>query len=212
MIRILIVEDHTLMRMGLRQVLSQDPHCEVIAEARDGEEALALARALRPELVLMDLGLPVLGGIEATRLLKRELPQVRVLALTSHDEDESVFGALAAGADGYCLKATASVPSRLLAAVASVAEGAAWLDPEVADRVLRDLGRIPQLGADNPLSGREMDVLRLVAEGLTNPEIGRKLYISPGTVRVHVSNIIAKLGVNDRVQAAVRALREGWLQ
>lgn len=211
MTTVLIVEDHTLMRLGLRQVLSQAPGYQVVGEARDGEEALALARSLGPDLVLMDLGLPVVSGIEVTRSLKREFPELRVLALTSHDEDESVFGALAAGADGYCLKATASVASRLLAAVASVRDGAAWLDPEVADRVLRDLGRIAQTTAVNPLSDREMDVLKLVADGLTNPEIGRQLYISAGTVRVHVSNIIAKLGVNDRVQAAVRALREGWL-
>lgn len=212
MTRILIVEDHTLMRMGLRQVFSQAPGWEVVGEAQDGEEALALVRLLRPSLVLMDLGLPVLHGIEATRLIKREFPEVRILALTSHDEDESVFGALAAGADGYCLKATASIPSRLLAAVDAVRDGAAWLDPEVADRVLRDLGRVPQAGVPNPLSDREMEVLILIAEGLTNPEIGQRLYISSGTVRVHVSNIIAKLGVNDRVQAAVRALREGWIQ
>ncbi|BAC88754.1 response regulator [Gloeobacter violaceus] len=212
MTRILIVEDHALMRIGLRQVLSQTPEYEVAGEAADGEQALALARSLQPDLVLMDLGLPVMSGTEVTRILKREYPAMRVLALTSHDEDESVFGALAAGADGYCLKATAGIASRLLAAVASVRDGAAWLDPDIADRVLRDLGRIPQAGADNPLSEREMEVLKLIADGLTNAEIGRRLYIASGTVRVHVSNIIAKLGVNDRVQAAVRALREGWIR
>jgi two-component system, NarL family, response regulator LiaR len=209
---VLIVEDHKLMRIGLRQVLRGAEDLECVGEARDGEEALAIARRLQPNLILMDLGLPVVSGIEVTRTLKQEFPQMRILALTSHEEDESVFGALEAGADGYCLKGTANNPERLLSAIRAVGDGAAWLDPEVAERVLRDLGRISNAGSDNPLSDREMDVLRLVAEGLSNQQIGGELYISPGTVRIHVSNIIAKLGVNDRVQAAVRALREGWIQ
>jgi DNA-binding NarL/FixJ family response regulator len=212
MTTLLIVEDHTLMRLNLRQMLARHTEFSVIGEARDGEEAVALAQQLRPDLVLMDLGLPVLGGIEATRLIKQSLAHTRVLALTSHDEDESVFGALAAGADGYCLKGILRTPERFLAALTAVRDGVAWLDPEVADRVLRDLGRVGSRGTPNPLSEREMEVLKLVADGLSNQEIGQALYISPGTVRVHVSNIIGKLGVNDRVQAAVRALREGWLQ
>ncbi len=212
MISVLIVEDHTLMRLGLRQMISREPDLEVIGEARDGEEALALSRRLKPDLILMDLGLPVVSGIEVTRLLKLEYPHLRVLALTSHDEDESVFGALAAGADGYCLKGSLDTPTRLLAAVRAVSSGATWLDPEVADRVLRDLRRLPATGTPNPLSAREMEVLKLLADGLSNKEIGQALHISGGTVRVHVSNLTTKLGVNDRVQAAVRALREGWIE
>lgn len=210
MTRILIVEDHTLMRMGLRQALVHSPFT-VVGEACDGEEALVLARRLLPDVVLMDLGLPVLSGIEVTRILKQEFPQTRVLALTSHEEDESVFGALAAGADGYCLKATTGTPGRLIAALGAIRDGAAWLDPAVADRVLRDLGRVSSTGVASPLSEREMEVLKHIAEGLSNQEIAEALYISAGTARIHVSNILAKLGVNDRVQAAVRALREGWI-
>jgi len=205
MIRVLIVEDHALMRLSLVQTLSQG--FEVVGEAADGEQALALARSLQPDLVLMDLGLPVLGGIAVTRLLKQEFPSLRVLALTSHDGDESIFGALAAGADGYCLKNT--LGTRLILAVEAVSTGAALLDPEVADRVLRDLKRIT---VANPLTEREQQVLILIADGLSNPEIAQRLFIAVGTVRIHVSNILLKLGVNDRVQAAVRALREGWIR
>jgi DNA-binding NarL/FixJ family response regulator len=202
--RVLIVEDHPLMRLNLQQALAE---FIVVGTAPDGEEALVLARTTDPELILLDLGLPVLSGTEVIRQLKQELPKVRILVLTSHDEDESLFGALAAGADGYCLKGISN--QRLISALQAVREGVAWLDPEVADRVLRDLHRIPS-GA-NPLSERELEVLKLVAEGLSNPEIGQQLYITSGTVRSHVSNILAKLGVNDRVQAAVRAMREGWI-
>ncbi|WP_287130080.1 response regulator transcription factor [Candidatus Cyanaurora vandensis] len=205
MTRILVVEDHALMRLNLVETLS--PVFTVVGEASDGEQAILLTRRLAPDLVLMDLGLPILSGIEATRLLKQEQPQLRVLVLTSHEEDESVFGALSAGADGYCLKGTTG--ERLIQAVQAVLGGATWLDAEVSQRVLRDLNRTP---VPNPLSERERGVLKLIAAGLSNPEIAQQLFIALGTVRIHVSNILAKLEVNDRVQAAVRALREGWIR
>ncbi len=213
MTRVLLVEDHALMLLNLKQILLDVPDFEVVGEATNGEAALQQMRRLIPGLVLMDLGLPVLNGIEVTRIIKHEFPQTRVLILTSHDEDESLFGALAAGADGYCLKGITQNPPSLLAALRAVRDGAAWLAPEVADRVLRDLNRVTTAtGVVNPLSERELEVLKLVADGLSNQEIGQQLYIAAGTVRIHVSNILTKLGVNDRVQAAVKALRAGWLR
>jgi DNA-binding NarL/FixJ family response regulator len=205
-IRILLVDDQALFREGLRTLLSSQPDLEVVGEAGDGEEALREAARLRPDVVLMDLRMPLLDGVAATRRLRAGQPECRVIALTTFDDDEYVFEALRAGAVGYLLK---DVPSRkLFEAVQAAARGESFLQPSVAAKVVAEFAR---LSAPAPaalveaLSERELQVLRLVAAGATNREIAVRLCITPGTVKNHVTSILGKLGVNDRTQAALKA-------
>lgn len=203
-IRILIADDHSVVRQGLRMFLGLDPDLEVVGEAADGEEALRLTREIRPDVVLMDLIMPVMDGIAATKIIRSELPDVEVLALTSVLEDASVVGAVRAGAIGYLLKTTEA--DELRRAIKAAAAGQVQLSPEAAIRLMREV-RAP----DSPeaLTERETEVLRLVAQGMGNKQIARVLHVGEKTVKTHVSNILAKLGVQSRTQAALYAVRIG---
>jgi DNA-binding NarL/FixJ family response regulator len=203
-IRILLVDDHSVVRQGLRMFLALDPELEVIGEARNGVEAVRLARQLQPDVVLMDLLMPEMDGITATTTIRQELPQVEVIALTSVLEDQKVYGAIRAGAIGYLLKDTES--EELRRAIKAAAAGQVQLSPQAAARLMREV-TLP----DNPekLTARETEVLRLLAQGLANKEIARELGIGEKTVKTHVSNILGKLGVLSRTQAALQAVRMG---
>jgi DNA-binding NarL/FixJ family response regulator len=209
-LRLLLVDDQALFREGLRTLLALQTDFEIAGEAANGEEAVALARKLVPDVVLMDLRMPVLGGVEATRRITAEAPAARVIVLTTFDEDEEVFAALRAGAAGYLLKASPS--AKLCEAIRLAARGESLLEPSVAAKVVAEFARIgdreprrsfPPLA--EPLSIRERDVLRLLAEGRSNKEIAGELGIAEGTVKNHMSNVLGKLGVLDRTQAALRA-------
>ena len=209
-LRLLLVDDQALFREGLRTLLALQADFEITGEAANGEEAVALARKLVPDVVLMDLRMPVLGGVEATRRITAEAPAARVIVLTTFEEDEEVFAALRAGAAGYLLKASPS--AKLCEAIRLAARGESLLEPSVAAKVVAEFARIgdreprrsfPPLA--EPLSIRERDVLRLLAEGRSNKEIAGELGIAEGTVKNHMSNVLGKLGVLDRTQAALRA-------
>jgi DNA-binding NarL/FixJ family response regulator len=204
MIRVLITDDHSVVRQGLRMFLSLDPDIQVVGEASDGREALDMARILRPDVVLMDLLMPVMAGIEATQLIRKEMPDVEVVALTSVLEDASVTGAVRAGAIGYLLKDTNV--EELHRAVRGAAEGKVYLASEAAARLMREV-RAPE----NPeaLTDREAEILMLLARGKANKQIASSLYISEKTVKAHVSAILVKLGVQSRTQAALHAIRTG---
>lgn len=215
-IRVLVVEDNELMRQGLRAVLEHCGDFEVVAEAEDGIAAVELAKSLQPDVVVMDIGLPLMNGIEATKLVKKAVPHVHIVMLTSHDNDNEIFAALSAGAAGYCLKDCAS--ERIKTAVTSVSQGAAWIDPRIAHKVLQAFensafrktgaGQVP-LPPSELLSHREREVLKLMVDGSTNKEIGEKLTISVSTVRTHVEHILEKLAVTGRTAAAIKAMKEG---
>lgn len=202
--RILIADDHSVVRQGLRMFLALDPELEVVAEATDGAEALRLAREFQPDVVLMDLLMPEMDGIAATREIRRELPDTEVLALTSVLEDASVVNAVRAGAIGYLLKNTEA--DELCRAIKAAAAGQVQLSPAAAARLMREV-RAPE--SPEALTERETDVLRLIAEGKANKEIAALLSIGEKTVKTHVSSILAKLGVQSRTQAALYAARIG---
>lgn len=203
-VRIMIVDDHSVVRQGLRMFLGLDPDLEVVGEAVDGADAVAKALDLRPDVVLMDLSMPVMDGIAATAEIRRQLPDTEVIALTSVLEDASVVGAVQAGAIGYLLKDTEA--DELRRAIKAAADGQVQLAPAAAARLVREV-RAPE----NPetLTDRETEVLRLVAEGLANKEIARRLVIGEKTVKTHVSRVLMKLGVQSRTQAALHAVRLG---
>ena len=207
-IRILITDDHKVIRQGLRMVLELDPDLEVVGEASNGEEALRMARRLAPDVVLMDLLMPVMGGIEATGEIRRELPDVEVVALTSVLEDASVAGAIRAGAIGYLLKNTEA--DELRQAIRAAAAGQVQLAPEAAARLMREV-RAPASpdALTEPLTERETDVLKLIARGRANKQIARELFVAMSTVKTHVNNLYRKLGVSSRTQAALYAARVG---
>lgn len=203
-IGILIVDDHGVVRQGLRMYLALDPELEVVGEAANGAEALRQARELKPDVVLMDLLMPVMDGIAATEAIRRELPEVEVIALTSVLEDSAVYGAMRAGAIGYLLKDTEA--NELCRAIKAAAAGQVQMSPSVAARLLREV-RPPQ--DPEPLTDRETEVLQQLALGRSNKEIASALVIAEKTVRTHVSNILAKLGVASRTQAVLHAVRTG---
>ncbi len=203
-IRILIVDDHDVVRQGLRMFLKPDRELEIIGEAANGAEALQMARQLKPDVVLMDLVMPVMDGIAATTAIRKELPDVEVLALTSVLEDQAVVGAIRAGAIGYLLKDTRAADLRR--AIKAAAAGQVQLSPEAAARMMREL-RTPE--GHGALTERELEVLRHLARGASNKEIAQQLKISDETVKTHVSNILAKLDVPSRTQAALYAMRAG---
>lgn len=214
-IRILLADDQSLFREGLSTLLSVQPDLEVVGEAANGEEALALAERLRPDIVLMDLRMPVLDGVAATRRLHQRQPNCRVIVLTTFDDDESVFEALRAGAVGYLLKDAPS--EKLFEAVRAAAHGDSFLQPSVAAKVVAEFARLADRPRPNPkaliepLSERELEVLRLIARGASNREIAERLYIAEGTVKNHVTNILSKLEVSDRTQAALKARELGLI-
>ena len=208
-IRILIVDDQSLFREGLRTLLSVQADLEVVAEAANGEEALRQAAAVRPDVVLMDLQMPILDGVAATRRLRRDLPESRVIVLTTFDNDEYVFEGLRAGAVGYLLKDAPS--EKLVEAIRAAARGESFLQPSVATKVVAEFARLAEATPARPqplvepLSDRELEILRLVATGASNKEIAGLLFIAEGTVKNHITNILGKLGVRDRTQAALKA-------
>jgi NarL family two-component system response regulator LiaR len=207
-VRVLIADDHAVVREGLRGLIASEPGMEVIGEARDGVEAVLKARALRPDVILMDLVMPRQDGLEAIGEIKQADPDARILVLTSFAEDEKVFPAIKIGALGYLLKDSA--PEELLRAIRDVYRGESSLHPTIARKLIREIHQKSDLPpAAEPLTEREVEVLRLVAQGLSNDEIGEQLFIAERTVRTHVSNILAKLHLANRTQAALYALREG---
>jgi DNA-binding NarL/FixJ family response regulator len=205
-IRILIVDDHSVVRQGLKMFLGLDPDLEIIGEAENGAEAVKLAHELNPDVVLMDMLMPVMDGIEATRTIRQQLPDTEVIALTSVLEDAAVVGAIKAGAIGYLLKDTQS--DELRRAIKAAATGQVQLSPQAAARLMREV-RLPEVPAPQALTERENDVLKLLARGKANKEIALELIIGEKTVKTHVSNILLKLGVQSRTQAALYAAQNG---
>lgn len=227
-LRVVLAEDDEPTRFWLKLTLQQSQLFEVVGQAGDGRTAVDLTAQNKPDLVLMDIGMPIMDGVEAARLVKESLPDTKVIMFTSHDTDDSVFAALSAGADGYCLKTLTA--EQLLKAVSSVMDGAAWLDPGIARKVLKAAshGVAPKdpkeqeeskdakegaasASSGNPfaLSQREMEVLQLLVEGLSNQEIADKLCLGTETIKTHMRHIMRKLSVSDRTQAAIKAMRQG---
>jgi DNA-binding NarL/FixJ family response regulator len=203
-IRILITDDHQVVRQGLRMFLALDPELEVVGEAGNGLQALALAKELRPDVVLMDLMMPIMDGIEAITAIRGEVPDTEVLAMTSVVDDSAVIGAVRAGAIGYLSKDADAV--ELCRAIHAAAAGEVHLSPQAAARLMREV-RVPE--TRELLTEREAEVLRLIARGRANKQIARELDIGDKTVKTHVSNILAKLGVESRTQAALHAVGLG---
>jgi len=215
-IRVMLVDDQSLFREGLHLLLAQQPDFAIVAEAANGDEAVAAAWAHRPDVILMDLRMPVASGIAATRRLVADKFPGRIIVLTTFEEDEEVFEAIAAGAAGYLLKASPS--DRLVNAIRLAARGESFLEPSVTAKVLAHFSRLarraprpPSAPLAEPLSVRELDVLRLLASGHSNKEIAAALAIAEGTVKNHMSNVLGKLGALDRTQAALRARELGLI-
>jgi DNA-binding NarL/FixJ family response regulator len=211
-VRVLLVDDQALFREALGTLLATHDGIDVAGEAGNGEEALRKAASVRPDVVLMDLRMPVLDGVAATRRLRLEHPSVQVIALTTFDDDEDVFAALRAGAVGYLLKDVSS--ARLIEAVLAAARGESVLQPSVAAKVVARFAQLPEPAPQAlvvPLSEREREVLRQLADGRSNREIAAKLFLAEGTVKNHVTNLLGKLGARDRTQAALRARDLGLL-
>ena len=215
-IKILIVEDHELTRTGLSVMLKERDNLNVVGEAENGQKACELAMALAPDVILMDIGLPIMDGIEATQKIKLNNPNIKVVILTSRSSGEDIFASLASGAEAYCLKDIKL--DRLSQVIETVHEGAIWLDPTIASTVMKALpSNNPNHMAKNAsreqyrvgLTQRELEVLELIVDGKSNQEIAERLVVTIHTVKAHVANIIQKLAVDDRTQAAVKALREG---
>jgi DNA-binding NarL/FixJ family response regulator len=245
-IRILLVEDHALTRVGIKTVLKREADLDVVGEASNGEEAVAQAEALKPDVILMDVGMPIMDGIQASRKIVESGNSAKIIMLTQHDNDQDILASLAAGASGYCLKDVEA--ERLYMAVRTVHAGDAWLDSAIAGKVLKlyskaavtapegessshtkpDVGEHSQAQVASaapaqaerkrfepdrpyaePLSPRELEVLTLIVDGLSNQQISDRLFISLPTTKTHVRNILNKLAVDDRTQAAVHAMRRG---
>lgn len=218
-IKVLLVEDHTMTRMGLSLVLEQAQGIELIAEAEDGISGVQKAQELLPDVILMDIGLPNIDGIEATRRIKENGLDSKVLIFTSRDSEDDVFASFKAGADGYIMKG--STPEQTTNAIKAVSEGTAWIDPAIARLVLSNIqrsnptptasGEINYKAGKNSygLTEREMEVLALIVEGLSNPQIAEKLFITRATAKAHVHSILQKLYVDDRTKAAIMAMKEG---
>jgi two-component system NarL family response regulator len=208
--KILIVEDDPLMQLGLAQALGNESQFEIMGQAEDGYGAVQQAIALQPDIVIMDIGLPGLDGIEATKQIKNAVPQIHVVVLTSHTLPNEIIAALASGADAYCIKG--ATLEHLIKAIDAAKDGATYLDPQIARVVVENLKPAQELDQETniaSLSEREVDVLKLIVQGKSNQEIAKELYLSTNTIKTHVRGIMNKLSVDDRVQAAVIALRSG---
>jgi DNA-binding NarL/FixJ family response regulator len=207
-IKVLVVDDHRLVREGLTSLLRIHPEIEVVGEASDGDEAVSKARALEPGVILMDISMPGMNGITATRLIKKGLPGVKVIMLTMLDQEGYVYEAIKAGATGYLLKNTGL--EELVKAIKEVLKGGATLHPDAQAQLLKEYVFLARRNRDTyGLSDREIEVLQLLADGMSNKEIAAKLYISTQTVKTHIAHIFDKLGVSDRTEAVAAALRRG---
>lgn len=212
MIRVLICDDQAIARHGLQMILRTSPEIEIVGEAQDGEAALELIAQSSPDLVLMDLKMPKLNGVQATKIIRKRFPTVQILVLTTYDADEWVFDAIRAGAHGYLLKDTP--PQQLITAIRNTVEGKAAIDPSVAGKILNTFAKQPTPAPTKlveELSDREIEVLQLMAEGLTNAQIGSRIHLSEGTIRNYISTILGKLDAKDRTQAVVTAIRHGLI-
>ena len=210
-IKILICDDHAIVRIGLKSLIAGDPYMQLVGEATDGEEAVAMAKKLKPDLIIMDLIMPRKDGIAAITEIKQKNPNARILVFTSFSDDKNVLPSLKAGADGYLLKD--SSPEELSQAIKDVCRGKSFLHPVIVQKVLQELHQPTDLPpAVDPLSTRELEVLKYVALGMSNQDIARTLAIKEGTVRIHVGNILNKLQLSNRTQAALYALRKGLAQ
>ena len=216
-IRVLLVEDHAMVRMGLQVCLSQSDKVELIGEAEDGLKGINMAKRLVPDVILMDIGLPYVDGIEATKKLKDAHVNSKVLIFTSRDSEDDIFAAFEAGADGYIMKGASQ--EQTINAICAVNDGVAWLDPSIAKLVLGSIQKTtsPEEGRKIAkdvygLTERELEVLALIVEGLTNPEIAERLIISRATAKTHVHQILQKLGTNDRTKAAIKTEKEKLLK
>lgn len=227
-ITIVLVEDHDLTRIGMKAALQRQPDIQILGEAENGTKGLQLLQISRPTVAIVDIGLPDIDGIELTRRFRAtQTTETKILILTMHDSEEAVLAAFAAGADSYCMKDTST--EQLVSAIHVTAAGDNWIDPSIASVILRQT-RSPEVDAvpsvaieaidpefghllqNSPLTVRELDVLRLIVEGCSNEAIGKRLYLTVGTVKTHVRNILNKMCVDDRTQAAVRALRAGLVK
>lgn len=212
-IKVLIADDHRVVREGLSSILKTKENIEVVGEAQDGQEAVEKTRALEPDVILMDVSMPRMGGVEATRIVKREFPHIGIIALTMYEEQQYIFDLVRSGATGYLLKDTDS--SQIVSAIRAVYRGESLIHPSVASKILAEFSLLAQgkgkkrLGVEHDLTEREITVLRLVADGKTNKEIANSLDLSEKTVKNHVRNIFHKLQVYDRTQAAILAIRKG---
>jgi len=213
-IRVLVADDHAIVREGVRMILAKEPDIEVIGEAGDGQQALDLAATLRPQVVIMDISMPGMGGIEATQRLRAAQPDVQVLALTMHEDETYVFQLLRAGAAGYVLKRAAA--QDLVQAVRAAARGEAFLYPSVARKVVEDYLKRVETGEERErydgLTAREKEILTLIAQGLSNHQIAEQLYISIKTVQTHRAHILEKLGLHDRTELVRYAIRKGLIE
>ena len=216
MIKVLLVEDHALYRMGLSMLLDESNEVNLVAEASDGMEGIRKAREFSPNVILMDIGLPNIDGIEATARIKEFLPDTKVLIFTSRDSEKDILSAFSAGADGYIMKG--ATPEQTISAIKAVNEGIGWIDSAIAKIVFSNLGKAPSKSStadseqkknDYGLTERELDVLELMTYGLTNPQIAEKLVISRATAKAHVHNILQKLCAGSRTQATAMAINEG---
>ena len=215
-IKVLIADDHRVVREGLSAILKTKENIDVVGEAQDGQEAVEKARSLVPDVILMDVSMPRMGGVEATRVIKRELPHIGIVALTMYEEQQYIFDLVRAGATGYLLKDTDS--SQIVKAIQSIYHGESLIHPSVASKILAEFSLLAQKKGKKPswvehdLTEREITVLRLVADGKTNKEIANSLDLSEKTVKNHVRNIFHKLQVYDRTQAAILAIRKGLIE
>lgn len=213
-IRILLADDHALLRQGTAELLQHEPDFEIVGQAGDGLEAVRMAHESRPDIVIMDVRMPVLSGIDAMRELQREMPKVRVLVLTAYDDDQYVFSLLQAGASGYLLKTAPA--SELIRSIRQVQAGESPLSPAIARKVVARLnaGASPtaeEAAGPDALTPRELEILQFLAQGMNNRDIAEALYISDRTVQTHLTNIFAKMQVSSRLEAVLKGIRLGWL-
>ena len=219
-IKVLLVEDHTMVRLGLSLVFENSKDINLIGEAENGKKGVELALKLNPDVILMDIGLPEMDGIQATSLIKKSNPNIKVLIFTSRESEDDVFDSLSAGADGYIMKGANE--EQMISAIKAVAEGTAWLDPAIARLVLSSVKRQTSTSSDNNISSvnknaknvygltdREIEVLALIVEGLNNSQIAKRLVITLSTAKAHVHSILQKLYVTNRTQATIQAVKEG---
>jgi two-component system, NarL family, response regulator LiaR len=210
MLKVIICDDQTIVREGLAMLLKLEPDIQVVGIAEDGSEAVKITEKEKPDIVLMDLKMPFMNGVEATQKIRSKYPDVKVLVLTTYDDDEWVFDAIKAGASGYLLKDTPR--DDLIKAIRGTVIGKTYVDPVIAGKVLGQVSGHQTLQATlvtSKLTEREIDVLKLIAKGLSNTDISKRLFLSEGTIRNHVSSILSKIGVSDRTQAAVIAIQHG---